>query len=590
MLVAGSVTAVPANSYLNVLALGLGDSRATLTFQPCGGGATRMLDVSDSSPSLFFTGEATCVTPDAAMNLVLDRVGGEGPVDDTGYRYVALAGRPTLLDADAPNQPLPPGVHPVELAGLVPADAAGVAVEIWAVTESVPNTVALAPCGATSPVPQVVTGTIGSGDINVAHVPAAPGTPLCVHLGPNAPAFVNVTLFGYFTDTLATGGDVPPSYQTLARLAPGLVPREPARVLDTRQGLGAAAAKVAAGSTLTLDLSAVVSPDTSAVSLNVTATDPDADGYVTAFPCAEGMPDSSNLNYRAGANVPNLVIVEPDSAGMVCLFTSAPTHLLADLAGTYEWDGGMGYRNEGPRRLLDTRSGLGSAAGAVAPDSVTRIQVRSGTGEVPAAVTVNLTAVNAGGYGYVTAYPCDQARPDVSNLNYVAGQTVATLSTVKLSATGELCLYSFGATHLLADLAGSYTASATDRLAVTTPFRWFDSREEGITEGDTVWEFGVSDSLASVTAVVANLTATGAQQAGYFTGFDCAPTVPEVSNLNYAPGTDVANLAFVPLGPGQQGGKAFCLYNWGTTHELIDVFGFMTPEPARPTLIVGIDI
>jgi hypothetical protein len=221
----------------------------------------------------------------------------------------------------------------------------------------------------------------------------------------------------------------------------------------------------------------------------------------------------------------------------------------------------------------------------VAPASVTLLMVRSSSGEIPTAVTVNLTAVNAGGYGYVTAYPCDQSRPEVSNLNYVAGQTVATLSTVKLSATGELCLYSFGSTHLLADLAGSYTASATGRLALESPFRWFDSRQEEINDAHTVWEFSLPPSLGSATAIIANLTATGVVEPGYITGFDCAPEPPEVSNLNYTPGTDVANLAFVPVGAGEM----FCVYNSGTTHELIDVFGWITPELAWFTLIRGID-
>jgi hypothetical protein len=39
-------------------------------------------------------------------------------------------------------------------------------------------------------------------------------------------------------------------------------------------------------------------------------------------------------------------------------------------------------------------------------------------------------------------------------VNYVAGQDVANLATVKLAADGTVCLFALQTTHVLADLAG----------------------------------------------------------------------------------------------------------------------------------------
>ena len=59
--------------------------------------------------------------------------------------------------------------------------------------------------------------------------------------------------------------------------------------------------------------------------------------------------------------------------------------------------------------------------------------------------------------GYVTVYPCEQGRPEASNINYVAGQVVPNLVTVQVDPSGQVCFYTLAATDLLADLAGVFT-------------------------------------------------------------------------------------------------------------------------------------
>ena len=70
-----------------------------------------------------------------------------------------------------------------------------------------------------------------------------------------------------------------------------------------------------------------------AVSLNVTAVDPQAAGYATVWPCDRAQPNASNLNFEPGQTIPNAVLTRLAGDGSVCVFTSAPIHLLVDVNG-----------------------------------------------------------------------------------------------------------------------------------------------------------------------------------------------------------------------------------------------------------------
>src|SRR5204863_239611 len=82
-----------------------------------------------------------------------------------------------------------------------------------------------------------------------------------------------------------------------------------------------------------------------------------------------------------------------------------------------------------PKRFVDTRAG---ATGSAVPNRLTAntpVKVKvAGVGGVPAnatAVSFNLTAVEPDTDVYVTAYPCASSPPLVSNVNALAGTTVA---------------------------------------------------------------------------------------------------------------------------------------------------------------------
>jgi 5'-nucleotidase len=101
-----------------------------------------------------------------------------------------------------------------------------------------------------------------------------------------------------------------------------------------------------------------------------------------------------------------------------------------------------------PARLLDTRDGaptvdgVGAGNGPVAPGTKLEVQV-AGRGGVPddaLGAVLNITATDAAGTGYVTAWPCDETQPNASNVNFVANEPSPNAAVVKLSAEGKICL------------------------------------------------------------------------------------------------------------------------------------------------------
>ena len=78
----------------------------------------------------------------------------------------------------------------------------------------------------------------------------------------------------------------------------GLQPVPARRLVDTRSGQGGST-RLAADQTIVVPVVPAGSPVT-AVQLNLTAVQPAADGFVTAWPCGTPLPTVSNLNPAAG--------------------------------------------------------------------------------------------------------------------------------------------------------------------------------------------------------------------------------------------------------------------------------------------------
>ncbi len=72
-----------------------------------------------------------------------------------------------------------------------------------------------------------------------------------------------------------------------------------------------------------------------AVAINVTVTNPSAEGFLTVWPSGQDRPVASNLNYVAQETVANLVIVGVGSDGAVSIFAQRTTDVVVDVVGWF---------------------------------------------------------------------------------------------------------------------------------------------------------------------------------------------------------------------------------------------------------------
>ena len=74
----------------------------------------------------------------------------------------------------------------------------------------------------------------------------------------------------------------------------------------------------------------------SAVILNVTAVAPSTASFLTLYPSNVSRPVASNLNFPAGVNIPNLVVVKLAPDGTVGLYNDqGSVHVIFDVVGWY---------------------------------------------------------------------------------------------------------------------------------------------------------------------------------------------------------------------------------------------------------------
>jgi hypothetical protein len=319
------------------------------------------------------------------------------------------------------------------------------------------------PTGVTQPLASNLNFVAGQTVPNLVEVALGPDGKVAVFNGAG-----NVNVIFDVAGWVSTQGKTPsPATAGLYR------PLVPARLLDTRTGLGGSTT-LTAGKTINLQVTGkgnVPATGVSAVVLNVTATGPTAAGYLTVFPAGGVTPLASNLNFVPGQTVPNRVVVKVGTGGQVSLFNgTGSTDVVVDVGGWFT-DGsdttatGGQFTGLTPARVLDTRNGTGGFSSPVGAGGTIRLQV-AGQGGVPAmsdpvrptAVVLNVTVTDTSAASYLTLYPSDATgQPLASDLNWTAGLTVPNLVVVKLGADGKVAIFNgAGSTDVIADVVGWY--------------------------------------------------------------------------------------------------------------------------------------
>jgi len=348
------------------------------------------------------------------------------------------------------------------------------------------------------------------------------------------------------------------------------MPVTPTRLVDSRNGIGASG-RVGAGRQVVVQVAngTSIPADATAAVVNVAAVNPSAPGFLTVYPCSDGVPDTSTLNFVAGQTVANTTIAALSGAGQLCVWTFADTDILVDVTGWLSPNGTSRLTPIGPTRVVDTRSGV--AGTRLAAGATLRVNF---SGVVPAgssAVALNVTGVNAAGAGFLTVFPCG-ARPNTSTVNFVGGEARPNNTIVGL-AGGEVCIYSDVATEVLVDLVGFF---GTTGLAYqpTAPVRVLDTRRSGTlgAGGEVGYSVGAASLGGQVPgAAYVNVTAANHLVPGYVTAYDCV-TRRDTSTVNQRVGQAVANGAIVPLDQLRS-----CAWTFGGGDLIVDLNGWWVP-------------
>ena len=347
-------------------------------------------------------------------------------------------------------------------------------------------------------------------------------------------------------------------------------PMQPQRMADTRQ-----IAELSSESPLILDVRGTFGLPTQgleAVVLNVTATGATSNGFVTVWPCADTKPLASSVNYTAGEDIPNTVIASPDQYGKICLDSSTPVNLLADLSGWFL--SGDGLHTFTPQRAFDTRK----TGFVLTPETPYSLQVTGSFG-LPSSgvssVVLNVTATGATASGYITVWPCNQPQPNTSSLNYLPFQDIPNAVIATVDSNGHVCFASSSPTFLIADISGWF-AQGTN-LNVITPQRLFDTRPAKRVSTSPTYVLDLSTaspiSPGAATAVVLNVTAAGATKAGFATVWPCDQPQPPTSNLNFDANEDIPNLVITKV----SATNTVCFSASAPVHLLADLFGWFMP-------------
>jgi hypothetical protein len=456
-----------------------------------------------------------------------------------------------------------------------------------------PYAVSLEATGLTPP----VTWSVGSGSL-------PPG----LTLAPDGTITGDATTVGMFTFTaivtdnagltssrdftIIVAGALPPPAPAIA--GSKLTPLAPARIVDTRTGLGGATGPRQPGSTTTFTaagVGGVPSSGVTAVVLNVTATEPAAPGFVQVFPAGSSAPGaSSSVNVdHAGQTIANLVIIGVDASGRFSVYTQSATQIVVDVFGYYtavpESTSGRLVTVD-PIRVLDTRTGLGTGTTSPVPAQGTvAVSMPEAVPTDAQAVIMTLTADQGLAPGFIQAIPT--GGPTLlgtsSNINIDrAGETMADTVIVPLGADGTVTLFTQSGAHLVVDVVGYFTGnsapSATTGLFVPIePTRVRDTRVTGgvVASGATLEvPFKAEPQFVAVppSAVAGNITATNTTASGYVqlipTG--TTTTVGSTSTLNInGPNRIVAANSMLSGVTG-----SITVHNQSATHLVYDVTGY----------------
>jgi hypothetical protein len=353
----------------------------------------------------------------------------------------------------------------------------------------------------------------------------------------------------------------------------------PNRIADTRanSGFQGAGDTLSSGQILTIRVAGLpgdlVPAGATAVVLNITAVDPTNAGYLTAYAAGQSTPFASTVNFIAGQTIANEATITLGNNGVTTGYVSILNHVgltdvVVDVQGYYIQGAGSlyfpvsypnpvtGTLDNAPIRVLDTRqnSGQQGAGQTLGPDQQLTFFPSTSTFApsltlVPTnatAVVLNLTEADSTAASFLTAWATGVAQPLASNVNFLAGQTIANRVIVPYNPiTKTISVYNWdGSTDVVADLDGYFadpgfgveptlcspTTGAVDQttLSFTAATGTFTLSWNGNTTGTIAEGTSAAGVLSDLEASPVFLPAAGSSAVGGPTG-----TAPVI--ITYSP-------------------------------------------------------
>lgn len=296
--------------------------------------------------------------------------------------------------------------------------------------------------------------------------------------------------------------------------------------------------------------------------LRLTVTNPAAAGSVAVYPDGTPRPAAGALAFTGGQSASNLVLAPV--SGLTEDFYNASgkavTLSVSTLGVQAGGQNGDTYAPAGPVRILDTSTGLGAPKGAVPAHGSRTLAVagRHGVPAAAAAAVLDVTAKGGTAGGYLTVYPHGAADPGTHDVAWSQGKTLTGLVVVPLK-DGSVVLHnaSSGKVTLAAGLVGYYSAYGTGSVFLPSADT-VTGLVIGPKQARKVQIGGLGGiPAAGISAVAANLTASGATAAGSVTGYPAGTANPHTPVLSFQAKHTAAATALIPAGSG----GAIELYN-----------------------------
>jgi hypothetical protein len=428
---------------------------------------------------------------------------------------------------------------------VVPADAAGVALNVTIDQPTSVSFITVFPTGTDKPLASNLNVDPGQQVANAVTVKVGTGGEISIYNNAGT-AHVIVDLNGWYDDDSVSGGG-------------GFFGVQPTRLLDSRVP---PATTLGPGETLDVQVTGLGGvPDTAtAVALNLTVDQPTAVSYLTAFPTGSTQPLASNINFGPAQQLANTVIVQLGTDGMVSIYNNlGDVDVIVDLNGWF--DGalpGGGLTAITPERVLDTRM----PTVPIGPGETRNVNVLAAAG-VPdygvTSVVLNVTATQPTATSFLTVFPAGTIQPLASNLNFQPGDTVPNEVLVQVGADGNVSIYNnLGSTHVVVDVfawfsgvqvseGGHVPATSADGSHVA-----FSSLSSTLTPGDLngVEDAFVRDLEEPLTerVSVVDETAGGTEATGTRVDGQTGEVKPQINGTDVAINEDGTIVAFVSNG------------------------------------------